>query len=72
MEITVEIGFDELVEAIKKLPSEQRRRIQKVLELDTALPNDQAHERRFGTLKGLITYMADDFDAPLNDFKEYM
>jgi hypothetical protein len=26
----------------------------------------------FGSGKGLITYMADDFDAPLEDFKEYM
>ena len=27
---------------------------------------------RFGSAKGLITYIADDFDAPLEDFKEYM
>ncbi len=72
MEITVQIGFDELVKAIKKLPPEQRKSIQKVLELDNVLPNDQVQERKFGTLKGLITYMADDFDAPLDDFKEYM
>lgn len=26
----------------------------------------------FGALKGMITYMADDFDAPLEDMKEYM
>nr|WP_293843106.1 DUF2281 domain-containing protein [uncultured Arsenicibacter sp.] len=25
-----------------------------------------------GAGKGLITYVADDFDAPLDDFKEYM
>jgi prevent-host-death family protein len=25
-----------------------------------------------GSAKGMITYMADDFDAPLEDFKEYM
>ncbi|MEM6767667.1 MAG: DUF2281 domain-containing protein [Bacteroidota bacterium] len=28
--------------------------------------------RKAGTLKGLITYMAPDFDAPLDDMKEYM
>lgn len=27
---------------------------------------------KFGSAKGIITYMADDFDAPLDDFKEYM
>jgi antitoxin (DNA-binding transcriptional repressor) of toxin-antitoxin stability system len=25
-----------------------------------------------GSAKGMISYMADDFDAPLDDFKEYM
>ena len=28
--------------------------------------------RQAGTAKGLILHMADDFDAPLDDFKEYM
>jgi antitoxin (DNA-binding transcriptional repressor) of toxin-antitoxin stability system len=27
--------------------------------------------RRLGTLKGTVLYMAPDFDAPLDDFKEY-
>lgn len=27
---------------------------------------------RLGTAKGKILFMADDFDAPLEDFKEYM
>lgn len=29
-------------------------------------------KRRLGTLKGTVLYMAPDFDAPLEDFKEYM
>ncbi|MFI5138198.1 MAG: DUF2281 domain-containing protein [Sphingobacteriales bacterium] len=29
-------------------------------------------KREFGGLNGFVTYMADDFDAPLNDFKDYM
>ena len=28
--------------------------------------------REFGCMKGLVIYMADDFDAPLEDFKDYM
>jgi prevent-host-death family protein len=28
--------------------------------------------RRPGTLRGTVRYMAPDFDAPLEDFKEYM
>jgi antitoxin (DNA-binding transcriptional repressor) of toxin-antitoxin stability system len=29
-------------------------------------------KRKSGTLKGSVLYMAPDFDAPLEDFKEYM
>lgn len=32
-------------------------------------PKPQA---RFGSAKGLILYMAPDFDAPIDDFSEYM
>ena len=28
--------------------------------------------RRLGTMKGSVLYMAPDFDAPLDDFREYM
>lgn len=28
--------------------------------------------REFGSMKGLIVQIADDFDEPLEDFKEYM
>ncbi len=27
--------------------------------------------RRLGTMRGSVTYMAADFDAPLEDFREY-
>jgi antitoxin (DNA-binding transcriptional repressor) of toxin-antitoxin stability system len=29
-------------------------------------------QRQLGTLKGTVLFMAPDFDAPLDDFKEYM
>jgi prevent-host-death family protein len=29
-------------------------------------------QRRIGQAKDLVLYLADDFDAPLQDFKEYM
>jgi prevent-host-death family protein len=28
--------------------------------------------RKLGTLKGTVTYMAPDFEVPLDEFKEYM
>ncbi len=32
----------------------------------------QRKERQFGSMKGLVTNIAEDFDAPLEDFKDYM
>jgi prevent-host-death family protein len=32
----------------------------------------QRTPRRPGTLRGTVKYMAPDFDAPLEDFREYM
>lgn len=29
-------------------------------------------ERKFGSMKGLVVHIADNFDAPLEDFKDYM
>jgi hypothetical protein len=33
---------------------------------------EQKPKRQAGCMKGFVTYMAEDFDAPLDDFKEYM
>ncbi len=37
-----------------------------------AIPQPQRRERKAGSAKGLIISMAKDFDAPLEDFREYM
>jgi Protein of unknown function (DUF2281) len=29
-------------------------------------------ERKFGSMKGLVVKITDDFNAPLEDFKDYM
>ncbi len=37
-----------------------------------AAAQTQRPPRRPGTLRGTVLYMAPDFDAPLDDFKEYV
>jgi prevent-host-death family protein len=37
--------------------------------LPAAMPRAQ---RKLGSLRGTVKYMAPDFDAPLDEFKEYM
>jgi antitoxin (DNA-binding transcriptional repressor) of toxin-antitoxin stability system len=45
---------------------------QPVAKLVTAPANPPNKPRQPGTLRGTVLYMAPDFDAPLEDFKEYM
>ena len=37
-----------------------------------AAPPPSRQPRRLGTMKGTVLHLAPDFDAPLEDFKEYM
>ncbi len=32
----------------------------------------QRKERQFGSMKGLVVHISDDFNAPLEDFQDYM
>ena len=43
----------------------------KLIELQDSKKADKP-KRRFGSMKGLVVYIADDFDAPLEDFEGYM
>jgi hypothetical protein len=38
--------------------------------VDTIKPQ-QLKKRAFGSMKGLVQFISDDFDAPLDAFKEY-
>ena len=76
------MGTIELVELIDKLPADKKKVVEDlifVMAEDTKTENHQDNinnkpklKREFGGLKGFVTYMADDFDAPLDDFKDYM
>lgn len=45
---------------------------QPVARLVTAAKPQERKALQLGTLKGSVLYMSPDFDAPLDDFKEYM
>jgi prevent-host-death family protein len=73
--ITVEEAQAKLKELIDKMmPGEElviTKNQQPVAKLlATAVP--QRKPRQPGTLRGTVLYMAPDFNAPLEDFKEYM
>lgn len=61
-----------LYSKINALPPSMIKEVDDFVEfLITKQRKNKIKERKFGCAKGLIT-MHDDFDAPLEDFKEYM
>lgn len=64
--------LNRIIEEVKALTPDDRRQLLERLEQDEDLSTPETRGRRAGTLKGTVKYMAPDFDAPLDEFKEYM
>jgi len=64
-----------LIEKFEKLSPDAQSQIEKNIEelLDKEDKSSTAGKPRaqFGDLKGFVKYLADDFDAPLEEFKSY-
>jgi hypothetical protein len=64
-------ALNRIIKEVNALTPHERRELIDRL----ARAEQNSHEqivRRPGTLKGTVKYMAHDFDAPLEDFREYM
>lgn len=77
MTVTITEAKAQLSELIRQLPAGEEVVItendQPVARLVAPIAEQTARKpRQPGTLKGTVLYMAPDFDAPLDDFKEYM
>lgn len=70
--ITVKEAQSHLREVIDKLAPGEEVLITENERAVAKLVGEGPAERKLGTLKGTVRYMAPDFDAPLDDFKEYM
>ena len=64
--------LNRIIEEVKSLTPDDRRRLLERLEQDEEQSTPETPVRRAGTLKGTVKYMAPDFDAPPDEFKEYM
>lgn len=60
-----------IIRQIDDLPEESLIELEKLIS-KLRVNKKTAPKRQLGCMKGLVIYMADDFDAPLDDFKEYM
>jgi prevent-host-death family protein len=64
--------LDELIEQLQPGEAVIITRDQKPVARLTGAEEMPRPERRLGTMKGSVLFMAPDFDAPLEDFREYM
>jgi len=64
-------ALNRIIKEVKALTPDERREL-----IDRLAHEEQGSQehivRRPGTLKGTVKYMASDFDAALEDFREYM
>ena len=65
---TLELTDEQVTTLLQQLPDAQKRRVMGHL----SHPAPQKPQPKFGSAKDDILAIADDFDAPLDDFKEYM
>jgi antitoxin (DNA-binding transcriptional repressor) of toxin-antitoxin stability system len=78
-QVTLEEATDRIEELIRQAQSgeeviimEDDQPIAQIIPVDELSAFEPRTGVKPGSAKGLILYMADDFDAPLEDFEEYM
>lgn len=64
-------AVNRIIKEVQALTPAERRELIDRLAHEREKPLEHV-ARRPGTLKGTVKYMAPDFDAPLEDFREYM
>lgn len=69
----------ELTELIEKLPLDKQKAVEdfvaslfKNYKVNESVFSENKPKMRFGDLKGFVTYISDDFDEPMEEFKDYM
>ncbi len=63
----------DLVSKIQKLSDDKIQSVEDYVEfLLEKEPKQERKTPKFGSGKGMVAFMSDDFDEPLEDFKDYM
>jgi len=75
MELKQNYGYEQVLELVKQLPIEDEKKLSVEVEKDIFKKSQDSGNlktRQFGDMKGLLVYMAEDFDASMDEFKDYM
>jgi len=69
VELKLDIHTEDLIKLIQQLPVSEKEKVKRELNFQD---KKKSVARKAGFMKGLVKYMADDFDGPIEDFKDYM
>jgi hypothetical protein len=72
MEVKIELSFEQVLKLVNQLPAEDREKLKEEIEKSLSNMKSTKKERTFGLLKGQKFWMSEDFDEPLEEFKDYM
>lgn len=72
MQVTIELLNENALNLLRDLERMSIIRFTKTATIKEQKVQKTKKQRTFGSMKGLVLYMAKDFNAPLEDFKEYM
>lgn len=73
MELRLNVSFQDIVSVVHQLSPNELKELKNEVEKTLAENKSPQKEKRiFGRMKGFVKYMADDFNEPLEDFKDYM
>ena len=74
MELKLNIAYQQVFNILKQLPISEWEKLRGEIDKELTKKKQKSikKEREFGCMKGVVAYMADDFNAPLDDFKDYM
>ena len=75
MQVTIELLNDHALNLLRDLERMNIIRFTKKTDTTSATIEKEKtvkKQRNFGVMKGLVLHMAKDFNAPLEDFNEYM
>ena len=66
------MSYQQAILLLSKLSKEKQEEVFAYIKRISKETSDKKEERKIGLHKGFITYMADDFDEPLEEMSEYM
>jgi hypothetical protein len=73
MELRLNVSFDDIISVVHQLSPNELTELKNEVDKTLAKTKSPKKEKKvFGRMEGFVNYMADDFNEPLEDFKDYM